>query len=75
MLKRMSRKGCKDCDWLRFDFDQYFNEFLKDPSAFDKLESGKIYTISPSISVGYYDSYPEVDDLNFVEVEFPKDEN
>lgn len=64
-LKRRSCKGCEQCDWL-------WNYLSEDPESFidlSEIESGKVYTYKVHSSQGYYDLYPEIDEIEFIEVE------
>jgi hypothetical protein len=62
-LKALSCPGCEECDWLL--------EFLHEDVANGKdylgsIEHGKIYTFKVHSSQGYYDLYPEIDNIEFV---------
>ncbi len=66
LLKRMSCTGCEQCDWIW--------DFIKedmcniDGDHLPTIENGKIYTYHVSSSQGYYDSYPEIDSFDFIQI-------
>ena len=61
-LKRKSCSGCEKCSWIW--------DFLKEEiPSIDNIEQGKLYTFKVFMSQGYFDSYPEVDVTEFVEIE------
>jgi hypothetical protein len=72
LLKRKSCKGCAYCVGTLNLLEDCFYDILP---CFNNLKHGKIYKVVFAESQGYYDLYPEIEDLNFVEVEFTKDEN
>ena len=67
MLKRKSCKGCEQCEWMK----DYISEFIINESYnedfLEKIEHGKLYTFSVSVSKGYYDLYAEPDGLDIHE--------
>jgi len=65
LLKRMSCKGCETCDWV---WDALQEELELNGGYPGKIEHGKIYTYNVVTSQGYYDLYPEIDYIEFVEV-------
>jgi len=67
LLKRISCKGCDKCYWLW----DYLSEDISCNEGIDyigKIKHGAIYTYQVNSSKGYYDAYPEIDDIEFVEV-------
>jgi hypothetical protein len=65
LLKSKSCKGCVDCGW----FLEYMNDELDfEYTQLDNIEHGRIYTYKVHSSQGYYDTYPEIDGIEFVEV-------
>ena len=65
LLKRMSCTGCVQCDWIWECFREDIGEF---PDYIGDVENGEIYTYSVNTSQGYYDLYPEIDNIEFVKV-------
>ena len=65
LMKRMSCPGCENCDWL----SEYFREDVADGKDYlSGIEHGRMYTFKVHSSQGYFDSNPEIDDIEFVAV-------
>ena len=71
LLKRKSCTGCHKCEWLW----EYLNEDIwgssklgGDNDYIGKIKDGKIYTFQVNTSQGYYDQYPEIDNIDFIEI-------
>lgn len=73
LLKRKSCKGCEHCGWVNdFLHEDICNNPNEDYLA--DIEHGKIYTYSPISSQGYYDQYPELERIDFIEVKEKDDD-
>lgn len=65
LLRRKSCKGCEQCYWIW----EILNEQLALDGGYQgTIEHGKIYTFNVQTSQSYYDPYPEVDYIEFIEV-------
>lgn len=65
-LKRLSCTGCPQCAWLWDELREHIPfqyDYKKEP-----VEHGALYTYHVETSHGYYDSYPEIEDMYFVKV-------
>ncbi len=66
VLEKMSCPGCEKCNWLF----EYFREDVADGTDYlNNIEHGRVYTFTVRSSQGYFDTYPEIDDIEFVAVE------
>ena len=69
LLKKKSCPGCEKCAWLW----DYIHEDIFGCSPTEdylgKIKHGKVYTFHVSTSKGYYDLYPEIDSIDFIEVD------
>jgi hypothetical protein len=65
LLKKMSCSGCDQCEWLW----EYLNEVIgnEEEDSLSEIKDGLIYTFKVTTSHGYYDLYPEIDNVEFVE--------
>lgn len=67
LLTRKSCSGCDKCEWIW----EYLNDDILAIAPCEyigEIENGKIYTYNVVTSQGYYDKYPEIDRIEFVEV-------
>jgi len=65
LLKSRSCTGCVKCGW----FLEYMSDELDfNHTQLDNVKHGRIYTYKVHTSQGYYDLYPEIDEIEFVEV-------
>ena len=69
LLKRKSCTGCDQCEWI-WDYihEMICDSWGRDNDYLGEIEHGKIYTYKVNSSQGYFDQYPEIDDIEFVEV-------
>ena len=73
LLKKKSCPGCEKCAWLwdYFDEDISFNFQIED--YIGNIKHGKVYTFDVSTSRGFEDLYPEIDSIDFIEVDEKKE--
>lgn len=73
LLKRKSCKGCSQCDFVWEVITEDATAYFGSEDYLFGLENGKIYRPNVITSQGYFDLYPEVDGLEFVEVKDQKE--
>lgn len=70
LLKKLSCPGCENCDWI---WEELGNEYISFEDSLE-IKHGKLYTFKIHSSQGYYDSYPEIDGIEFIEIKETRDE-
>lgn len=68
LLKKKSCPGCPHCGWLQ---DYLAEDVCNEPNIdyLGDIEDGALYTYNVESSQGYYDLYPEIDEIKFIKVE------